>query len=445
MASLTKSIYWTVLASGLLLANTAVADEVGLDTSAVEKELAEWDENGDDDSGSESAWNTGGFIEADYGMFTHDDTPNDRDTSIAELRGQVFANRYFGKHFVSAKVDIVADDIDDDKLRADVRELFVDAKLNDNMSLRLGQQVLTWGTGDYVFINDLFSKDWQAMFSGRDDGYVKKPDPAVKFSWFNNVANVDMAWIPVFKGDEYISGERFAYYNPMLGGVSNQRVKTENPDNTLSNSALALRLSKRVKGTEYALYGYHGLYSQPSAFNPQSGKNIFPKMNSLGASVRGTLAGGIANAEVAYWNFLDEKDGRNPFVPNDQINMLVGYEHEVAPNVTLGGQYLVQKMQDHEQAKRATPNPDLLVDEWHQTATLRLNWQAMQQKLNVSLFAFYSPDAKDFYLKPKVSYRQNDHLFYEVGANVFGGKDKHTQWGQFEDDSNVYARLKYNF
>ncbi|PIE46508.1 MAG: hypothetical protein CSA42_08195, partial [Gammaproteobacteria bacterium] len=275
--------------------------------------------------------------------------------------------------------------------------------------------------------------------------YLKKPDPAVKFSWYNDIGNVDLAWIPVFDGDEYISGERFSYYNPMAGGVTDKRLSVENPDNDFDNGAFALRLSKNVGGTEYALYGYHGLYSQPSAFNPISGKNFFPKMNAVGASVRGALGGGIANAEVSYWNFLAEKDGSNPFVPNDQINLLLGYEHEIAPNVTLSGQYLVQKMQDYDQAKKAALNPSQLVNEWHQTATIRLNWQAMQQKLNVSLFAFYSPDDKDFYLKPKVSYRQDDHWFYEVGANIFGGKHSYTQWGQFEKDSNIYARLRYNF
>ena len=35
--------------------------------------------------------------------------------------------------------------------------------------LKIGQQVLTWGTGDYVFLNDLFPKDYQSFFSGRDD------------------------------------------------------------------------------------------------------------------------------------------------------------------------------------------------------------------------------------------------------------------------------------
>ncbi len=440
-----KQKHWIPLLLTAVMLSPAIADNIGLDTSAAEAELDLWDESSEGGDKKQNNWQTGGFVEFGMGGFTQSHPTTEHDLSLAELRGEVFANRYVGPHFFSAKFDFVADDIDDNHLRAEVRELFVNFKLGENANLKVGQQVLTWGTGDFIFINDLFSKDWQSMFSGRDDSYLKKPDPAVKFSWFNEIANVDVAWVPVFDGDEYISGERFAYYNPMAGTVTGQRLAVENPDNNFDNSAFSLRLSKNAGGTEYALYGYHGLYSQPSAFNPISGKNAFPKMNAIGASVRGTLSGGIANAEMSYWNFLGEKDGSNAFVPNDQLNLLLGYEHEIASNVTLSGQYLVQKMQDYDRARQVAANPAQLVNEWHQTTTVRLNWQAMQQKLNVSLFAFYSLDDKDFYLKPKVSYRQDDHWLYEVGANIFGGKNNYSQWGQFEKDSNVYARLRYNF
>lgn len=425
-------------------ASQIAAQGSDISISAAEAELASWDSDGSDEMAIE-AWNNGGFIELGLGSFSRAGNINEKNLSLQEIRGQIFANRYIGNHFFSLKVDGIVDNADEQSVRAEVRELFADFKLRDNVSLRLGQQVLTWGTGDFIFINDLFSKDWQSMFSGRDDNYLKKPDPAIKLSWFNPLVNVDLAWIPVFEGDKYINGERFSYYHPMEGTITHQRLQVENPRNHLDNSAFALRFSNSTKGTEYALYGYHGLYSQPAAFNLKSNKNIFPKMNAVGASVRTALAGGIANAEVAYWNFSDKDNESNPFIPNDQLNLLLGYEHEIAANVNLGGQYLVQKMQQYDQALQASPNPSVLVDKWHQTLTVRLNWLAMQQKMHISLFAFYSPDARDFYLKPKVSYRQDDHWFYELGANIFGGKHRHSQWGQFEDNTNIYARVKYHF
>ena len=44
--------------------------------------------------------------------------------------------------------------------------------------IKVGKQVLTWGTGDYLFLNDLFPKDYQSFFAGREDEYLKAPSNA---------------------------------------------------------------------------------------------------------------------------------------------------------------------------------------------------------------------------------------------------------------------------
>ncbi len=48
------------------------------------------------------------------------------------------------------------------------------------VNLKIGRQVFTWGTGDYLFINDLFPKDYESFYIGRDDEYLKRPSEAVK-------------------------------------------------------------------------------------------------------------------------------------------------------------------------------------------------------------------------------------------------------------------------
>ena len=127
------------------------------------------------------------------------------------------------------------------------------------------------------------------------------------------------------------------------------------------------------------------------------------------------------------------------------MNLLVGFEREAARNLTLSGQVFIQRMMDHDNAVDNSPMPEYLVDETHELYTVRLTYLALQQKLTLSVFAFYSRDAKDFYLKPKISYRYSDNLLYVFGFNEFGGEDKFTQWGQFEKSSNVYGRVKYTF
>jgi hypothetical protein len=75
---------------------------------------------------------------------------------------------------------------------------------------------------------------------------------------------------------------------------------------------------------------------------------------------------------------------------------------------------------------------------------MRINYLSHGDSMTWSLFGFYSPDNKDYYIKPKLTYRHDDHWSMVLGANLFGGKN-YQQWGQFSFSSNVFARVKYSF
>ena len=56
----------------------------------------------------------------------------------------------------------------------------------------------TWGTGDLVFLNDLFPKDFVSFFAGRDDEYLKAPGDALRITHYSKAVNIDFVWTPVF-------------------------------------------------------------------------------------------------------------------------------------------------------------------------------------------------------------------------------------------------------
>jgi hypothetical protein len=69
----------------------------------------------------------------------------------------------------------------------------------------------------------------------------------------------------------------------------------------------------------------------------------------------------------------------------------------------------------------------------------------MNQNLVLSLFAYYSPSDNDAYLRPHVRYKINDHWMVEAGGNLFQGAWNQTFFGQFENNSNVYAGVRFSF
>lgn len=407
-----------------------------------------WEDSWSDDwqEKPDSPWQISGFTDFGVGGFTKNNIVNS-DQSLLELRSQLSINRYFGNTFFSSKTEIIADDIDSDHLRLEIREFYLNNNFGEHWNTRVGQQVLTWGTGDFIFLNDFFPKNWQSMFSGRDDDYLKAPSASIKTTFYSSIINADFVITPNFTSDTYITGERFSYFNPgsRTTVAAPPKLKTEEPDNNTSNSQYFLRLFKTHYSIEYAAYFYRGLYTQPLGFSVLSGKNTFPRLNSFGASLRSPILGGIGNLEFAYWDSVDDKKGDNPFIPNSQIQWLTGFEREALRNFTIGMQLLVRKIQHHDNEIINAFNTDYVADEWQKLITLRLTYLTLQQKLTSSLFIFHSPNDDDYFIKPKISYRFNDHWLYVVGANIFTGKEDHTQWGQFEKNTNIFGRVKYTF
>lgn len=403
-----------------------------------------WD---DDDWGDEEeatiAWS--GFIEGALGTrFNEDPLISNRNT-LQELRWRLESEWQPGKVTLAFKADAVYDGITS-SWEADVRDLTAAFSVGESTDMKIGRQVLTWGTGDLVFLNDLFPKDYVSFFAGRDDEYLKAPSNTFRLTKFSSWANVDIAWTPVFESDVYLTGERFSFFSPFAGEnvAPEPPLSAVEPSESFSNGELALRLFRNVNGREYALYGYHGFFKQPSALT-ESLQPTFAPMSSIGASLRQTLGPGLFNIEASYYLSRDDRDGSDPFMPNSQFRFLAGYEWEAKPNFTVGLQYYLEATLDYEVLIDNSPFPEYEPDEYRHLLTNRLTYRAARDKHIWSLFTFYSPSDHDFYVRPTYTYRHSDQWTVTAGANVFDGRDKHTFFNQLQDASNAYLRVRFNY
>ena len=103
------------------------------------------------------------------GRFLND--PHEKDMSVMESRVQLDFFASLETVDLKYKADVYGDFVTED-VHYDMREGNVFIPL-ETMDIKVGRQVLTWGTGDLVFINDLFPKDWVSFFIGRDTEYLK--------------------------------------------------------------------------------------------------------------------------------------------------------------------------------------------------------------------------------------------------------------------------------
>ena len=387
---------------------------------------------------------THGFYEFRGGYRLLEDK-HEKDMSIMEGRFQFDLLSYQDWGDVKVKGDVIGDLVLEEG-DFDLREANIFSRPTDFMDVKVGRQILTWGTGDLIFINDLFPKDWRSFFIGRDTEYLKAPSDAAKVSLFSDWANLDIAYTPQFDPDRYPTGERISYWNSSLDMIAgrNAIVHTDRPDRWFGDSEIAARLYKNIENYELAFYGYHGYWKSPGGQNATMTKAIFPDLNVYGASLRGDVGKGIGNAEIGYYDSADDTSGRNPLINNSEMRYLVGYTQEIAKNLTMGLQYYIEQMLDYDQYKDNLPS-DPARDRYRNLTTLRLTKLMMNQNLRLSLFTYYSPTDKDVYMRPNANYKVNDNLAVEVGSNIFFGDYPYTFFGQFHDNTNIYAGLRYSF
>ena len=48
-------------------------------------------------------------------------------------------------------------------------------------------------------------------------------------------------------------------------------------------------------------------------------------------------------------------------------------------------------------------------------------------------------------MKPTMEYKLTDAWQLSAGANLFWGEDEHSFFGQFDNNNNLYAGLRYSF
>ena len=406
---------------------------------------------GQDDPWADEAWEEEpegwvwtGFTEVGVGSRVESDPLISQPGTLREVRIRTETEWQPGRYSLSLKVDGGYDDVENQAF-LDVRDLSVSFSLA-KLDIKAGRQVQTWGTGDLLFLNDLFPKDFQSFFSGREDEYLKAPADSVRVSFFSSSWNADVVWNPWFTSDRYLTGERFSFFSPSVGGgiAPNPPLEAKEPPRTPGNGEIAARLFRTAQGREYAVYLSRGFFKQPSAVDA-TGQFTYSPMTSVGASLRQSAGPGLLSLELSYYDSSDDRDESEPTIPHDQARVLIGFEWEARSNLTMGLQAYGEWTLDRSDLIEHSLAPRFETEELRALVTHRLTYRTRLGRSTLSLFTFYSPTDEDLYLRPSWTYRYDDRWSMVAGANLFEGRNLFTFFGQFERATNAYLRIRRNY
>lgn len=359
----------------------------------------------------------------------------------AELRGQLKAEGKTedGTAGFLGRFDVLYDAaLSDTSLKN--RELFGDL-VSEKASLRAGRQVITWGVGDLLFINDTFPKDWVAMFTGQPMQYLKLGSDALKLNAFPGPVSLEFV-ASAFRADRLPDARRFIFADPLPSALPRRLVE---PGNGADDLEALTKASGYIGSWEIAGYASRIHYRSP-AWRATGGEIVgsYPRLRTYGASLSGPIGKGVLSLEAGYYDSRDDRAGRDPAVENSQFRGLLGYSRQLWEDGTLGVQLYGEWMRDYDAYRATLPAGFPVKDRLRKVATVRFTQFFAHQTVTLNLFAFVGLSERDRYIIPSVRYAFSDSLWAEIGANYFSG-DRNGMFGSLRTNRNVYLTVRYVF
>ncbi len=386
-----------------------------------------------------------GFAQGNYSRDTSEHNPDGKELKWSEERVQLKFEASQDPFRLYIKEDAFYDHLDREA-HAELREGYADYTAG-TWDARAGRQIITWGLGDLLFINDIFPKDYEAFFSGRPLEYLKKGVDAVKIGAYPGFISAELVLVPVFEPNTFPDSRRFWMFDP-FSGVTNRA--EQKPASTAENSEAALRLYRDVLGLDGSLYFYKGYFRQASVMpdNPMTPTKLtffFPKLNVYGASLQGRAMDGVVSLEAGYYDSREDRSGNDPMIPNSQTRYLIGYQRQLWEDFTVGLQYYGEYIQKYGAYTESLPAGFPRDKRLHELSTIRLTQFLLHQTVRLSFFAIYGISDRDYLINPEVKYNFTDAVWLAVGGNFFGGERPWTQFGQLANNDNVYTQVRYEF
>lgn len=362
---------------------------------------------------------------------------------LGEERVQLTLSKSGKKVSFLSKTDLYFDAVSEN-LKLDFREAYLDLSLG-KFDIRAGRQIITWGLGDLVFINDIFPKNWVAFISGQPLEYLKFGSDAININFFPKIASFQLIVTPFYQPDVLPVGDRIKAYDPFSNFTTRQEVK---PEVNIENTQIAGRIYKNIGKYDVSVYFSRGFYGSPPGILPNFENNSlvmsYPRLDTYGISAQGPFLNGVLSIEGGILNSRDDMSGNIPGIENSQNRFLVSYQRPIGENYTINFQYYSEYIKNYQNMVNSLSGVTDRKKLRH-TLSIRQTQYLFYQTLKLSCFALYSPNEKDYYLNPEISYDFGSNTHLSIGGNLFEGKNETTFLGQFNKNDNIYAVLKFDF
>jgi hypothetical protein len=317
-----------------------------------------------------------------------------------------------------------------------VREAFIDWSPSARWNLRLGRQVLTWGVSEFLYVNDIFPKNFDAFFAGANVDRIKEPIDGVRLATQALGTDLEIV-VSRSRRDILPDTQRFA-------GLAMLR-EARQLDAGDDDIDAAVRTSRYVDGWDLAAHVASLRSREPRLFFSSDGlASEQPRITQVGLSATGNFAAGVLWLEGAVRDVARERDVIiDRYALGTSFKGIVGYSRQIASDAAATLQVQFEAPLDKSRYRDSLASGVRPVSTVLTTFYLRLERRWMNQTVRAGLQSFVSNEG-DTHVNPFVMWSPVDGWTIEGGANLLDGRSD-SRFGQIEGDSNVYLLGRYSF
>lgn len=339
-----------------------------------------------------------------------------------------------------------------DSLSFTMRELYVDMYF-DNFDIRIGKQQVVWGKADGVFITDIVSPLNLTEFLLPDFDEIRMGVTAAKLDYYVGNSTFEAIVIPQFTPILRPDENSIWYIQPDFPAPATFDWSKSEINPSLENSEIFLKYSAMTSMIDFELMGGYTWDDTPAMhvekeFDVSSGSPVLSGLNITPEHHRLTVAGGsfsseikgvILRGEAAYYNgkYFQTADplAKDALIQKDYLHYVVGLDFNIG-SVKMSTQFIQQYILNYNDLM---DNPEA-----NNTATFMARFDMMRETVHLDLFSYIGLDDGDALIRPKITYDFDDSFSILLGSNIFVG-DREGMFGQYQDNSMLYAKIKYNF
>ncbi len=341
-----------------------------------------------------------------------------------------------------------------DSLDFRMRELSLDLYF-ENFDIKVGRQQVVWGKADGVFITDIVSPLNLTEFLLPDFDEIRIGVIATKVDYYIGNSTLEAIWIPVFTPNERPLPGSIWYVQPEFPAPASFDWSMAEIKPSLNNSEIFGKFSMMTSNIDFEIMGAYTWDDNPSMHVQKqfgidsitgtpilTGLNITPQHHRLtvgGGSFSADIKGVVLRGEGAYYGgkYFQTEDPmqEDALIQKDYLHYLVGLDFNFG-GLILSTQFIQQLILDY--------NDFIENEKTVNTMTFLARYDLLRETLHLELFSYIGLTNGDALIRPRITYDFDDSFSIYLGSNIFVG-NSNGQFGQYDDNSMIYAKLKYSF